>query len=227
MKSILFALCALLLLAVPVFADNEENYEPADQSLLLLPTAYTMPKGTSALTNYELAVFQYAYALSDRLHLSAAMVFPIHKEVFKTFSAGIKLNYLQIDQLQSSLNFAVNPHFRVMNLGNTISYGSAKTNLHLNVGLVLNEDSVLEDIDGDYIYYGGLGFIDNVSKRTAVIVEYALGAGNDDSDAESIVALGLRFKGQRISWDLGAIRPVSADMDDFIALPFIKATVMF
>ncbi|MDP3115349.1 MAG: hypothetical protein Q8M98_11370 [Candidatus Cloacimonadaceae bacterium] len=83
----------------------------------------------------------------------------------------------------------------------------------------------------------GLGGIVSFSKRTSGIEEiyhspgkkYSLDPDDDSEDSYSaeIGLIGIRFKGQNISWDMGAFRPLKYWGEDFFALPFIKATYIY
>ncbi|HQQ67903.1 MAG TPA: hypothetical protein PLX77_03645 [Candidatus Cloacimonadota bacterium] len=221
-------LCILLtLLGLTGFIYAENDFTPADQSLLFLPTAFTMEKGSSALTNFELAIFQYSYAITNRAHLSAAMVFPFHEEMIKTITVGAKVNYLQMDKLNSAINLTFNPHFRVLNIGNVVSYGDMDSSINCNIGITSQAEEVLTDNDDDSLIYGGIGYIHSTSERVSLICEFDGGSSLKDPELETLVALGIRFKGKWISWDLGGFRPTSEDVDDLIAIPFIKATALF
>ena len=82
----------------------------------------------------------------------------------------------------------------------------------------------------------GLGGITTLSKRVSGIMEYynlrdILEIDFDDDDPldldNSALLLGIRFKGEKMSWDLGGIRPLVVDEGDFLAVPFVKATFIF
>lgn len=219
----------MILIAVTALsADNAAQFLAADQSLMTLPTAYTMPKGRSALTNFELVLMQYSYAITDRAHLSAAMVFPFNKDMIKTFSAGGKYNYYRGDKLQAALWGSYTPDPAVGTLGNIFSYGNPKLSGHLITAGVAN----LRESEVRMLI--GLGGIVSLSPRVSLIGEsyYVPGnvidiEGEDElNDDIKIILMGVRFRGDKISWDLGAGRPLE-DMGDILALPFVKATFMF
>lgn len=211
--------------------DANSQYLAADQSLMTIPTAYTMPQGSFSLTSFELAVLQLSYSPLPHVHLSAGSVFPITSDMLKTFTIGAKANYFQHRNLQSALTVSYIPDPKLAMIGNVLSYGNTKASAHLAVfwGQILEED------EGEFIF--GLGGITNISSRVSGIVEYynqsdviTMGDDDDDDDdddLENLLLFGIRFKGSKISWDLGGIRPLDVNSGSLIALPFVKATLVF
>lgn len=205
-------------------ADKDDPlYHSADQGLFIMPTAYIMPAKTHALASYELLILQYTYTPTDRLHLSAATIFPITFDLLRSFTLGGKINYLRKDKVQAAFYGSYTPdvEVRVANIGHVLSLGGPGGSLHFSVSKPFGE---YEDIlEGGFVF--GLGGIADLSRRVAGIGELYLYTGEGDS--AQVVALGLRFKGTKVSWDLGGIRPVGLDWGSFVAVPFIKATFLF
>lgn len=225
-----YLLLILILIAAASLVAQDRQFSAADQSVFALPTAYTMPAGTHAVTDYELVLLQYAYAPVDRLHLSAGMVFPFTTDMLRTFSLGFKYNYYKSDTFYSSIWTSYSPDPNMMTVGNVISYGSPKTNVHLGVGTGVQFG---HEIDNFVI---GAGLISGFSRRVSGMLEfesiiYNFYDNEDTSDnsveSEQIVTVGVRLKGEDLSWDFGVVRPLNADMGDFIGIPFLKATFLF
>lgn len=230
-RAILLALGILICLGT--LNAVEGDFYAGTQSVFVLPTAYTMPKGSSSLTDYEVVFLQYAYAASDRVHLSAAMVFPFNTDMVKTFSLGGKVNYFRGKDVESAFWASFTPDAKVVTAGNVLSVGNEKANLHI-VGLmsgVFGEEEIL----GDFGLGGIVRFSNRVNGMVDLIFTPFTIAGGGDSDfldlGDSIndagVIFGIRFKGQQVSWDLGAMRIIGEDMGELIALPFLKATFLF
>ncbi|MFA7017160.1 MAG: hypothetical protein WC190_07810, partial [Candidatus Cloacimonadaceae bacterium] len=110
---------------------NRIDVFSADQSLMNWPTAYTMPKGSSSLTSFELIVLQYAYAFPDRFHLSIGTAFPIAKDLIKTFTLGTKVNYLRYNVLEAAVMMSYTPHYKIAMVGNIVSVGNPRASVHL------------------------------------------------------------------------------------------------
>ena len=198
-------------------------FTAADQALFVMPTAYTMPKGSSALTDFELLILQYTYAPTGNLHLSAGMVFPVVLDMFRTITLGAKFNYLRKDYIQCAFygSFTPDPELRIANIGHVLSIGDPRGSVHIAVNKPFGS---YEDIlEGGII--ASLGGIVDFSQRVAGIGELYL--YTSARQPAQVFALGLRFKGKNISWDLGGFRPFGIDAGEFLAVPFIKATFIF
>lgn len=217
-------ICSILFLVLicSVFA-QENTYQAGDQSLLFMPTAYTMPKGTSALTDYEVIVIQYAYAAGNYTHLSAMTAFPVSKDALRSFTVGIKQNYLRQGKLQSAfwVTFTPDSGTRLLTAGNVFSYGTSKTSGHAAIAYGMNRN---EDVSSALIMLGGTTYL---SKRVNLMGELTNTSESLSEGVLGIFALGIRFKGNSMSWDLGGFRPLSEKDDELFALPYLKATFVF
>ncbi len=232
MKKYLLTVMAAMILTVALNA-VETGFYAGNQSVFVLPTAYTMPKGSSAFTDYEVVFLQYAYAVNDRAHLSAAMVFPFTTDMLRTFSLGGKVNYFRRKNVESAVWASFTPDPKVVTAGNVVSVGNEKANLHI-VGVMtgaIGEKDLLVDF--------GLGGITRFSNRVNGMVDVIftpinVAGGSDsnfldlgDSLNDAGIIFGIRFKGQQVSWDLGGMRIIGEDMGSLIAIPFLKATFLF
>jgi len=216
-------LLLLLLLSISALGAQvaDSMFQAADQSLLVLPTAYTMPKGSSTFTDYEIFIVQYAYGLTGRTHLSIAMPFPIVPEAFEYSALGIKQNYLRYGKLQAAAALSWLPKAEGLSLLNVFSYGTQKSSLHALVGITSDYEKVN---NGTFLALGGLV---NVSQRVAFISELMTYSEVMDEEGGQILTLGVRIKGDKMSWDLGGFRPFTGDAGDLLLIPLIKMTVLF
>jgi hypothetical protein len=220
------AIIILFLFIVTLFLyaeDPDSTFYAADQSLLFMPTAYTMPKGTSALTDYEVFVLQYSYAATDHLHLSAMSIFPISIDALRTLTIGAKQNYLRTGNLQSAAWFSFTPDvsLRVISFGNVLSYGTPKRSAHAAVGFGSN----LHDKIGSALIM--VGATTSMSKRANFIAEITTTSEALKNNYTGLLSLGIRFKGKATSWDLGGFRPLSGDSGELLLIPYLKATFVF
>ncbi len=208
-----------------VIAYSDSMYESADQSLFVLPTAYTMPKGKSAFTSYELVVVHLTKAITDRINIGVGMVFPFTVDVLQTTTVGGKVNYFKNKSVQCAAFGSITPFIKNsspgFNIGHVISLGTPKSSFHIVVDKPFSD---LEDVrkNGFLAAFGG---ISNLSERIAAIGELYVYV-SDQPPAE-VISLGVRFKGKNISWDFGGIRPLGVNLGGFLAVPFIKATYAF
>lgn len=222
MKAIIIVLILVLASGALLFAqETETTFQAADQSLLVLPTAYTMPKNKHTFTNYEIFIVQYAYGLTDRTHLSIGMPFPIFVEAFEYSALGVKQNYLRYGKLQAAATLTWFPKAEGLGLMNIVSYGTPQASAHTHVGVVMSYEEIA---DGAFLALGGLV---NVSKRIALISELMTVTEAMDEEGGQLFTVGVRFKGEKLSWDLGGFRPFTGDTGGFLLFPLVKMTVMF
>ncbi len=216
-------LCTILLVIAlgNVFSQIvDEQFKAADQSLMFMPTAYTMPRGSSSFTDYELFIVQYSYALTGRTHISAAMVFPMHAELIKTFTMGVKQNYYKEGPFQSALFVSYNPEAQGGMFGNVVSLGNTKASLHAAAAWVTD----LTEIQKDYAVM--VGGIIGMSNRVSFMTEILSTSQVIDEEGNGIICFGFRFKGDKTSWDLGGGRLLK-DNSEFLFFPILKATILF
>ncbi len=208
----------LLLLPVVVLAQGE--YQPGGHELLVSPTAFTMPKGNSYFTDYELFFLNYTYAITSRTHVGAFILFPIASGFEKFFSLGIKQNYLQTAVISSAVWYTHNFESGVGFVGNAITLGNYRTNFTVNIGAVT-----------DYKNYEILlsaGGILGVTKHFKLLFEYMNSKTLiEDADFNGLIGLGVRFQGSRLSFDVAGIRPFQEETGDFLAFPYVKVTYLF
>ena len=98
MKTVFFII--LFLIAFNVFA---EEYHVGDHELFLMPTAYTMPKGTFYFSDYELVFLNFTAAPFNGIHVGVFTLFPITSDFLNTLTFGIKQNYYQSHNFGSAV----------------------------------------------------------------------------------------------------------------------------
>ncbi len=213
-----------LLLLTAALALQAQSYDrqflAADQSLMVMPTAYTMPKGGHTFTDYELVVLQYAYGATDRTHLSAGMVFPFTADMFKTFTLGAKQNWYRGDLVQSAALLSYNIELKGGMFGNVVSVGNDKVSGHGALMWLFD----FEDVSSAAGVM--LGGIVKLSDRVSLISELLSTTQFMDEEGNGVFTLGVRFRGQKMSWDIGGFRLLS-EMEGVYMLPLLKATVLF
>ena len=231
----LASLCSLLL-ALSILSAADGEFYAANQSVFILPTAYTMPKGSSALTDYELLILQYAYAASDRLHISAGMVFPVVEDAFETFSLGGKFNYYRGKSMESAVWGTYTFDSNLFTLGNVLSFGGNKNDesgsIHLAGMLLGNLES--DNIQG-VLGTGGIVRFSNLVNGMMELFFAPFNVKGDpggllnlDGNDYALLIAGIRFKGHKVSVDLGGMRPMGdVELDELLLFPFLKATILF
>jgi len=224
----LFLLVVLFTLTVPAGAE----YMAGDHELFLMPTAYTMPKGASYFSDYEVVILNYTYAVTSRTHVGVFSFFPINKEVLETTSIGIKQNYYSSEQTSCALWTAIIPKSKVFNLGNVVSLGKKNKSIHIAASAVYfaNEDATFDSAENfknrKWSFTYTMGYRRDMSEKTSLLVEYSyISASEEDAD---ILCVGPRFRTKKIAWDIAAARPIfSNDDPSLIVFPILKATIVF
>ena len=215
-KIILFII--LLILSNGLFG---REYKVGDHELCIMPTAYTMPTGDKYFSDYELFFLNFTFAPTNRTHVGIFTLFPITTDFLETFTVGVKQNYLRTKNLESAVWFSFTPEVEGVNFGNVVSMSRENSSLHLGISAIKGFDAK----KWEYLYMIG-GKMD-ISERTALITEYGNSSSMIEDDYSGFMLLGIRFKGERVSWDIAGIRPVAEDTGELLFFPFIKATVYF
>jgi hypothetical protein len=199
---------------------HDHIYRPGDHELLLMPTASTMNKGLSYLSSYELLLLNYNYAVTSRTHIGIFSLFPVTSDFLETFSFGFKQNYLRTDHVQSAFwgSYTIKNPF--LSFGNVLSFYSGLQSYHIGIGGFRE----LEDSnDLELIYMLGTGF--QVSQNSTIMLEYTNSGTAIEEDFSGLISIGVRFKGEKIAWDLAGMRPLESS-GDLIFIPLVKATIV-
>lgn len=221
MEKKLIVAMVLLSLMLVLTAQVNPQYKPGDQSLMLMPTAYTMPAGTNAFTDYEVVFIQYAHALTNHTHLSIASMLPMVPEFVQSITVGVKQRYLVQGNVQAAAFGSYTPDSRILMVGNVVSLGQPSASLHFGLAYGWAEE---EHADSPIFY---LGARKDLSPKVALLAEYGNSFTALNDELKGIASLCFRFVGDTISWDLGGIRPVGVDMGDLLFFPVLKATFEF
>lgn len=61
-----------------------EGFQAGAHDLLIMPTAYTMPKGNAYFSNYELFLLNFGLVLTSSAHLGIMVLFFVFTEFYET-----------------------------------------------------------------------------------------------------------------------------------------------
>ena len=218
MKRILLFV-VILLLANGLFS---REYQVGDHELCVMPTAYTMPVGSSYFTDYELFFLNFTYAPTNRTHVGFFTLFPVTTDFLQTFTIGAKQNYFKTKNFESAAWLSYTPDIKGISVGNVLSIaGKEKVSMHLGISAISGFDTN----KWEYLYMVG-GKLD-VSEVTSIIVEYENSGTLIEEDFSGLMLIGFRFQGKRMAWDIAGFRPLSEDTGSLLFLPLLKATVYF
>ncbi|MEJ2635945.1 MAG: hypothetical protein P8184_11710 [Calditrichia bacterium] len=208
----------LLLFLMPLMLISGE-YRVGDHELLLMPTGYTMPKGQSYFSDYELFLLNYTYAVTPRTHAGVFTLFPITDDFLETFTVGVKQNYYRAEKAAFAVWATFTPKISGLTLGNVFSLGKPSNSLHLGISAATEVD----DEGWEFIYM--VGYRRDVSRKVSLIAEYTNFSSFVEEDFNGMISLGLRFRSEDISWELAGVRPLEST-GDLLFVPLLKATIL-
>jgi hypothetical protein len=200
---------------------NRHDYLPGDHELLLMPTAYTMNKGGAYFSDYELFFLNYSFGVSSNTHIGLFSLFPVTGDFVKTLSFGLKQNYLRKEKIQAAVWGSFTPESSATIFGNVFSYDTGSRSIHLGIGGYKNAN---DGSELELLYMAGINA--TLSRRVNLMLEYTNASSALENDFSGLMSIGLRFKGENISWDLGGIRPLDSTGGLFM-FPLFKATIAF
>ena len=195
-----------------------QDYQVGDHELLLMPTAYTMPRHTSYFTDYELLFLNYSYGITSRTHIGAFTLFPITTSFYETFSVGIKQNYYRGSHFQTAVFGSVTLKGPVFFLGNVFSFNVNNFRFHLAPSAYSDGE------EGSLIAMVGMEY--RPGRKFALMLEYTNLSALWEEEFAGLISIGFRFIGKEISFEVGGIRPLEPT-ENFLFFPLLKATKHF
>jgi len=207
-----------------LFITSVATAQTASNGLFIVPTAYTLPKGTHVVSSYELVYLQYSYSPTSTTHISMSSYFPITSDLIRnSFTFGVKQQVYKTDMLAFAVTATMNPHNDGYVALGLAAIGTPDQSLHLGLG---RAGIIGEEAAGTVMLIGG---IMKVSKRVSWMAEFISSPEAIDEDFKGLFTLGLRFQSfDGLSIDFGAMRPITTyDLGSFIALPILKGTFQF
>lgn len=214
-------LTILIILTCFVTVAAENNYKVGDHELLMMPTAYTMPKGASYFTDYEILLLNYTHAITGRTHVGLFSLFPIIPQFVETFTFGLKQNYLRTNSLQLAAWIAYANRIEGVAFGNVMSINANRLRFHVNVGNGLTADS-----DGSLIMYN-IGVEHRASDKLSFLAEYSNFSTLEETKTDGFLSAGFRLSWEKISWDLAGVKMLGVETGNLLYLPYSKVTFYF
>jgi len=196
------------------------DYQVGDHELFLMPTAYTMPKGSAYFTDYELFFLNYTRALTPTTHVGVFSLFPVTTHFLKTLTLGIKQQYFSSPTFKSAVWANYTPKVSGFMLGNVLSIGRHGSHLHLALSGATTNDVE----DWEFVYMLGVDM--KTSNRLSVMAEYTNTSSLVEDDFRGLLSLGVRFRSTKMAWELAGIRPIQSS-GEFLFFPFLKGTLYF
>ncbi len=216
MKKVSLLFFILLTISTTVVA---QAYQVGDHELFLMPTAETMPKGSSYVAIYELILMNYTYALTPGTHIGVFSIFPVTTHFLETVTLSVKQRYLQTESFKSAAWFALMPKSSLFIIGNVFSFGRQKTNFHLGIGAITD---LKTSNHWELVFMGGLRH--HLSRKVSLLAEYTNFSTLIDEDFYGFISIGVRFHLKNLALDFGGVRPLQ-ESGDLLFLPILKATL--
>lgn len=214
MKSLFFLL----------FITSVATAQTASNGLFIVPTAYTLPKGTHVVSSYELVYLQYSYSPTSTTHISMSSYFPITTDLIReSFTFGVKQQVFKTDMLAFAVTATMNPYNEGYVVLGLAAIGTPDQSVHLGLG---QAGIIGEDASETVMLLGGTL---KVSKRVSWMGEFISSPEIIDTDFKGLFSLGLRFQSiDGLAIDFGAMRPITTlPLGSFIAIPILKGTFQF
>jgi hypothetical protein len=207
---------------IPVLIFGQE-YQVGDHELLFMPTAYTMEKGSSYFSDYELFFLNFAYAPTSSTHLGIFTLFPIAEGFLDFLTLGAKQNLLRSETLADAAWITYTPKGSALTIGDVLSIGRANHGLHLAISLVTDLNA--EDAEWYAVYMAGYRY--DLSKKLSLMVEYMNSqAAIDEAEFNGMFSIGFRFHSESVAWEVGGFRPLE-ETEGFYLFPMLKGTFLF
>ncbi|MCK4980266.1 MAG: hypothetical protein KAS62_07710, partial [Candidatus Delongbacteria bacterium] len=201
---------------------------PNHNTLFIMPSAETNPKGSSYLSNYELLYMNVGHSFSDDLHVSLGFLFPITSEFIShgPMTLGLKQRLLCEPEkynvsLMGSYTFALAEDYSLITFGGAINYyTSPDFTFNFYLGDML--DPKANEIN--HLINFGVGITARTGESTKLIVEY-LNGQIEDEIFDGIFLVGVRFFGKKLSVDLAGLAPLTGG--EWFLWPFLNFTYHF
>jgi hypothetical protein len=213
---------SLIFVLLFLFTSGYAQEDPQrEHDLFVMPTAFTLEKGQSYFTDYELFFLNFGYAITPKTHISVFTLFPITVDALETFSIGFKQNVLNTQSMGMAFFGSYTFDNRGYTAGGLASFIlSPKASLHAGIGVT--GDTELNGTE--MLFLGGLKL--ELTQRTALIAEYTNFQTGIENSFKGLINIGVRFRSKRMMIDFAGLRPLEST-GDLIFFPFLKATVIF
>ena len=203
-----------------IFPDPDQN------TIMFCPTPATLPKGDAYFRDFELFLLNVGFGATGNLDLSFGTLFPVSTDVFM-LSMGAKFRL--VDRDSSGIGLALTGSYTLLDetrfgaFGGVVGIGNRSNSLNLSVNYTYDDDGETETV---YIVGGDV----QTGRRGKFFAEYFSSSSlleDEDDDLSGFINIGFRFFGQRHSFSLSAFRPLSDDLDSFVAFPMIMYSQHF
>ncbi len=207
------------------------DLDPIGHTLLLMPTAFTPPKGSVVARDFELLFLTLGYSPTSTTSIVAGAMFPVTTE-FNALTVGIKQGvYSQANGAIAVVGNVTLPISEEINnaaflwlLNVVASYRFAdQVGVHVAAGGV-GAQGRGEGVRSASV---GVGTDIRLTPHIKLLGEVLHGGTSfDPSSAATIINMGIRIHGERLSADIAGMRTVQ-EVGDFFLIPLVSIGYRF
>lgn len=184
--------------------------------LLLMPTAFTIEKNSSKISDYDVLILSGTVAFTNRSEVGAIIPFPVFPSMLNGITLFAKQNYLRYTYLNSAIIGSFIPILPLATIGNVITIGNEEINGNILVCYWKN----FSDNQGSLLTYN-LGL-----KLKWFIFEYFNSIENKEVELfMSNILVGARINFKRVIIDFAGMRPL-ANTGGLFLLPYLKVSFL-
>lgn len=205
--------------------------DPIGHTLLLMPTAFTPPKGSMVFRDFELLFLTFGYSPTHSTSVVAGGMLPFTRD-FNALTLGVKQRVLQeangavalAGNVTVPLSSEIDEAGFIWLLNAVASYRFDKqVGVHVAAGGI-GAQGRGESVQGLSF---GLGADARLTSHIKVLAELLHGGTTFDPGSNgTLVNFGIRIHGERLSADIGGIRPLE-DMGDLWFIPLVSVGYRF
>lgn len=197
--------------------------DPDYNSLLLVPTAETLPQGDLYYRNFELLFNNFGFGITDFFNVSAMAAFPVTSEL-RIFSVGAKLRILSHAKSPVALAASVSGWFvddeSLGTFSGIATLGNRQRSLTaaVNYGFAGGDDEFFFLVGGDIQVATGFKLLAEYGNSESAI--------SDENDFKGIINIGFRVFWEKVSFTFAGFRPLE-EAGSFIAFPIAMFSAHF
>ena len=199
--------------------------DPQADRVILLPTAYTHPKGTVFVSNYDIVLLQAGYAITDETQISFSAVPPLGGEGIAFFDLTLKTALAQRGLVRAaalgSMTGGVGKDIGTLFLGRVGGVVQLCMTANCGSGFTLSTNGVLAG--PVLLMVNGVGGTLRVGRRVSLLaeVETLVPIGREGNQWNgAALGGGVRFHFSHWGFDLSLVRTVRGKD----ALPLLTVT---
>ncbi len=208
--------------------------DPIGHALVLMPTAFLPPKGSIVFRDFELLFLTLGYSPTATTSIVAGAMFPVSTE-FNAITVGVKQGLYQNNAATTAVAVVGNVTVPVGTNINDAGFlwlaslvGSQRVapgfNVHGAVGGIGAQGSG-ENVQG---FSFGFGTDYRLTQNVKFLAEVLRGGVSFDPGSNAtLINVGFRLHGERLSADICAMRPVGNNFTDVLFLPLINVGYRF